>query len=241
MPIHIGICDDSEEDIRVLSKALYKYDPSFHILAYTNGESLLCDWEEQKILFDIIFLDIYMPSFNGIEIARKLRAGMKDAKIVFITSSNEHYPDAYDIFAFNYILKPLNSDKLNLILDKALEDIASERRQQISFKYKSTNYRVFCKDIIYIESRDKTIYFHLADKTILQCYGKLDEIYKQLPEEVFIRCHQSFIVNVQYITEAADNHFMIGNVAISISKKYIKESKDKYFAYLFKHMNIRGL
>ena len=176
MPVHIGICDDSEEDIRELSEALYKYDPTFRVSVYTNGESLLGDLEEKRILFDILFLDIYMPVFNGIEIAKKLHTGMKGTKIVFITSSNEHYPDAYDVFAFNYILKPLNVDKLYLVLDKALAGIAEERRQQISFKYKSSSYRVFCKDILYIESRDKTVYFHMADKSILQCYGKLDGI-----------------------------------------------------------------
>ncbi|HHW31114.1 MAG TPA: response regulator [Clostridiaceae bacterium] len=240
MTINIGICDDSGEDIRILSKALYEYDPSFQILAYTNGESLLSECEEKRILFDIIFLDIYMPAQNGIEIARKLRETMKDVKLVFITSSNEHYPDAYDLFAFNYILKPLNTEKLNKILDRALADIAGERHQQISFKYKSTNYRVYCKDILYIESRDKTIYFYMADKSILQCYGKLDGIYKQLPEDLFIRCHQSYIVNISHITEVAESHFMVGKVAINISKKYIKDSKDKYFTYLFERMNIRG-
>jgi len=240
MTISIGICDDNEEDIRVLTRALYEYDPTFRISAYTNGESLLGDWEEKRILFDIIFLDIYMPVFNGIELAKKLHADMKDTKIVFVTSSNEHYPDAYDVFAFNYLLKPLNTDKLYLILDKVLAGITEERRLQISFKYKSSSYRVFYKDILYIESRDKTVCFHMADKTVLKYYGKLSGIYKQLPEDLFIRCHQSFIVNIRYIDKVADNHFVVGNIPISISKKYIKAAKDNYFTYLFEHMKNRG-
>ena len=186
------------------------------------------------------FLDIYMPGLNGIEIASQIRTIMNDVKIIFISSSNEHYPEAYDVFAFNYIIKPLNPKKLNSVLDQALMNITKERSQQIQFSYKATNYRILCRDILYIESRDKIIFFHRTDKTTLQCYTKLDDILKQLPQESFIRCHQSFVVNIFHITEMTENRFRIGPTVISISKKYQKVSKDKYLEYLFTHMNNKG-
>lgn len=237
MPVQIGICDDSAEDIRILSEALYAYDHSFQISPYTDGESLLEDFWDHKILFDILFMDIYMPSLNGIEIADKIRTCMKDIKIIFISSSNEHYPEAYDVFAFNYMVKPLNPEKLNRILDQALTAIITERHHQISFSYKGITYRVFCRDILYIESRDKTIFFHMVNKKTLQCYAKLDDILKQLPEDVFTRCHQSFAVNIFHVTEMSDNHFRIDSAVVSISRKYHNTAKDKYFSYLFTHMN----
>ena len=240
MPVQIGICDDRVEDIRILTEALYAYDASFQISTYSDGEALLSDCCDPKVLFDILFLDIYMPGMNGIETAGKIRTWMKDTKIIFISSSNEHYPDAYDVFAFNYILKPLNPEKLNRVLNRALADITGERCQQISFSYKAINYRIFCRDILYLESRDKIICFHMADQTTLQCYAKLDEILEQLPGESFTRCHQSFVVNILHVTKMAENHFFIGPAVISISKKYLKSAKDKYFAYLFTHMNNRG-
>lgn len=239
MPIQICICDDSEEDIKILSSALKAYDSSFEIFSYKDGKFLLDDWEEQKMLFDILFLDIYMPGLNGIETALRIRPKMRDAKIIFISSSNEHYPEAYDVFAFNYIIKPLNPEILNRILDQVLMNIDNLRKQQISFSYKAINYRIFCRDILYIESRDKIILFHMTDKTTLQCYSKLDDILKQLPEESFIRCHQSFAVNIFHVTEMAEKYFRISTTVINISKKYLKVSKDKYFAYLFNHMNRR--
>ena len=237
MPVQIGICDDSEEDLLLLAKALYSYDSSFQVSLYTDGESLLEDCLEKKRLFDILFLDIYMPELNGIDTARKIRTEMKDARIIFVSSSNEHYPEAYDVFAFNYILKPLNLERLNRVLDQVLSSIATDRQQQISFNYKAKNYRINCIDILYIESRDKLIYFHMTDKTTLQCYAKLDDILEQLPDESFVRCHQSYVVNIFYVTEMGNQHFKIGLTMISISKKYLKLSKDKYFAFIFAHMN----
>ena len=241
MSIQIGICDDRAEDISTLSEALYSYDDSFQISHYEEGESLLEDCLNHKIQFDILFLDIYMPGLNGIETAGKIRASMKDVKIIFVSSSNEHYIEAYDVFAFNYITKPVNLEKLNRVLDQALISITNdkERRQHIQFSFKGTNYHILCRDILYIESRDKIILFHIKDRPTLQCYAKLDEILKQLPQESFIRCHQSFAVNIFHVTEMAENHFSMGSDVINISKKYKKVSKDKYFEFLFKHMNCR--
>jgi DNA-binding LytR/AlgR family response regulator len=241
MAIQIGICDDKAEDIGILIEALYTYDDSFQILKYEDGESLLKDCFDKKIIFDILFLDIYMPGLNGIETAVKIRASMKYAKIIFVSSSNDYYTEAYEVFAFNYIIKPLNSEQLNGILDQALMRITDEKEQSqhIQFSYKAINYRIFCKDILYIESSDKIIFFHIIDRPIVKCYGKLDEILRQLPEETFIRCHQSYAVNIFHLTDMVENHFCIGELVINISKKYHKVSKDKYFDYIFKYMNCK--
>lgn len=239
MPIEIGICDDSSEDIKLLSEALYAYDPTFKIKNYKDGQSLLEDCCEHRILFDIIFLDIYMPGLNGIDTARKIRSYNKEVKIIFVSSSNDHYPEAFNVFAFNYILKPISRVKLNSILDQALIDIKGERRKQISFSFKGITYRVFCRDILYVESQDKIIYLYMEDGNKLQCYSKLDDMLKQLPEESFIRCHQSFAVNIYHITEMAENSFRIGSAFISISKKHLKAAKEKYFNYLFTHIDCR--
>ncbi|BCN31614.1 LytR/AlgR family response regulator transcription factor [Anaeromicropila herbilytica] len=237
MCIKIGICDDRAEDIKNLTETLYGYDASIEIISYQNGDFLLEDCKEQKVLFDIIFLDIYMPRGSGIELASKIRDFMADVKIVFVSSSNEHYSDAYDVFAFNYILKPLNKQKLYDVLEHALLLINKERHLQIQFSYKGVNYRVNCKDILYIESRDKKILIHTVSGIELQCYSKLDEIMKQLPKDSFIRCHQSYAVNLAYTKEMNENYFCINDIDINISRKYRKESKDKYFEYLFKYMS----
>jgi len=177
-----------------------------------------------------------MPEINGIKVAEKIRREKKDIKIIFITSSTEHYSQAYDVFAFNYILKPLDKEKLYRILDQALSEIRREDNNRILISYKSKVYSLDYRDILYIESRNKLILFHKTDGDILQCYGKLDMIEKVLPPEYFIRCHKSFIVNTSCVTEMGSNYFCINKVVISISKKYLKLAKERYYEYLFSHM-----
>ncbi|MDP4092794.1 MAG: LytTR family DNA-binding domain-containing protein, partial [Bacillota bacterium] len=180
--------------------------------------------------------DIYMPGIDGVKTAQKIRGERKDLKIIFISSSKEHYPQAYEVFAFNYILKPFDRARLYSVLDRAIDEIGRERSHKISFSYKSTVYSVDCRDILYVESRDKLILFHIAGGNTLQCYGKLDGIEKELQGQSFIRCHQSFIVNTSHITEMGENHFRVGQAVIGISKKHLKTAKDKYYAHLFSQM-----
>jgi len=237
MSISIGICDDNAEDTELLKEALYAYDQSFDIISYTDGQALIDDILNEERKLDILFLDIYMPGTGGIETAERIRREKKDVKIVFITSSREHYPQAYEVFAFNYILKPLNTKRLYRILDQALDEFKkAARNQRICFSYKSKMYSVKYQDILYIESRNKLILFYKTDGSILQCYGRLDQIEKELPPDSFIRCHKSFIVNTSQITEMGRNYFRIGQVVISISKKYLKLAKERYYEYLFSHM-----
>jgi DNA-binding LytR/AlgR family response regulator len=234
--IQIAICDDGEEDVKRLSKALKVYDSSFEINAFSAGEKLIDACSETDFQMDILFLDIYMSGIDGIKVAQKIRGLRKDAKIVFVSSSKDHYSEAYEVFAFNYLLKPIDRNRLYSVLDRALDDIKKERQVKISFSYKSTVYSVACQDIEYLESRDKHIYFHMADGQTLQCYGKLDAMIKTLPAHIFTRCHQSFAVNNAHVTEMGSNYFRMKQVVIFISKKHLKSAKDQYYAFLFSHM-----
>ncbi|HEX2927070.1 MAG TPA: LytTR family DNA-binding domain-containing protein [Ruminiclostridium sp.] len=236
VPVKIAICDDTAEDIDLLTEALYTYDHSFEIITYTNGETLIDEFMDSGLFADILFLDIYMPGIDGVKTAQRIRAKSKDIKIIFTSSSQEHYPQAYEVFAFNYILKPLDRERLYCVLDHAIDEIKKEHRHKICFSYKSIVYNVDCRDILYLESQDKLVLFHMANGSTFQCYAKLDEITKDLPEQSFIRCHQSFTVNASHITEMGENHFCVGHTEISISKKRLKLAKEQYYMHLFSHM-----
>jgi len=236
MPVKITICDDSAEDIVLLSGTLSAYDPLFEITSFTSGKTLVDELMEDSFSSDILFLDIYMPEMDGILTAQKIRSKKKDLKIIFLSSSREHYPQAYEVFAFNYIEKPFREERLYAVLDRALGELRKESGYKISIQYKGAVHNVDCRDILYIESRNKLLLFYFADGDTLQCYGRLEEILNELPGQFFIRCHQSFLVNLSHVAELKENYLRTGQVMISISRKYGKDIKDKYYAYLFSHM-----
>ncbi len=236
MAVKIAICDDNAEDVSQLSAALYAYDPLFEITSFPDGKALMDELLDGSLNADLLFLDIYIPGIDGIQTARQIRSVWSDIKIIFLSSSRDHYPQAYEVFAFNYIVKPFSRERLYAVLSRALDELCKESGYKISVRHKGKLHSVDCRDILYIESRDKLLLFHLAGDSILQCYGKLEDILKELPEQYFLRCHQSFIVNLSHISEMGNSYFRIGKTMIGISRRYGKEAKDRYYAYLFSQM-----
>lgn len=239
MPIKLTICDDSPEDIASLSSALYAYDPSFEIVSFTSGRALIDEVLDCCYTTDILFLDIYMPDIDGIQTAKELRARCSDLKIIYLSSSNEHYPQAYEVFAFNYIRKPFDTKWMYDVLNRALEDLRREDGYKIRIQYKGVTRSFDSKDVQYIESKDKQLLFHLAGGGTAQCYGKLDELEQGLSKEFFIRCHQSFLVNMAHISEMGDACFRVGKTVLGISRKHLRSAKEQYYAYLFSRMGER--
>ena len=237
MSVQIAICDDAAEDIAQLSNALLAYDPLFEIISYPSGKALMDELLDGGFTADLLFLDIYMPGLDGIETAQKLRSFRKELKIIFLSSSTDHYPQAYEVFAFNYIVKPFDQERLYAIINRALDELRKENGYKINIQYRGTVHTVDCRKLLYIESRDKLLLFYLVDGSILQCYGRLEEVLSELPKQYFFRCHQSFLINLSHVTEAGDNYFRIGQAMIGISRKYGKDAKDRYYAYLFSQMD----
>lgn len=126
-------------------------------------------------------------------------------------------------------------------MDHALISLFEENRQKLIVSFKNVNHQIFVRDIQYIESRNKRIYVYVTDGTQVICYKKLDELLELLPETAFVRCHQSYIINYFYVTEMTSTYFRIGPAMISISRKYWKEAKEKYFNHLFSQMDKRNI
>lgn len=236
MPIKIAICDDTAEDIALLSNTLSAYDPLFEITSFISGKTLVDELMDDSFFADILFLDIYMPEMDGIQTAQKIRSKKKDLKIIFLSTSREHYPQAYEVFAFNYIEKPFSKERLYVVLDRVLGELRKESGYKINIHYKGALHNVDCRNILYIESQNKLLLFNFADGNTLQCYGKLEEILKDLPRQFFVRCHQSYLINLSHVTEMKENYVRMGQVMISVSRKYGKDVKENYYAYLFSHM-----
>ncbi|MDN5353093.1 MAG: two-component system, LytTR family, response regulator LytT, partial [Clostridiales bacterium] len=81
--IQVAICDDTESDIELLSRALVAYDPSLKMRTFRNGNLLIDALMDSEFNADILFLDIYMPGLDGIKTAEKIREIKKDVKIIF--------------------------------------------------------------------------------------------------------------------------------------------------------------
>ena len=204
--MYIAVVDDEKVIREDICKLIEKQRPESRVEAFSTGEELLASQGR----FDIVFLDIQMDGMNGIEAARSLRERQDEIVLIFITGIKEYVFDAFDLYAFQYLLKPLNEKKFAEVLDRAVKE-AGRKKEKRGIFIKARNLTLAQTDILYIESRGKKVEIHTArDEESIEIYAAMDELEGQLGEG-FYRCHRAYIVNMAYITEYGGDSILLTN------------------------------
>lgn len=232
--MNIAICDDVEMERSILrcmlEDTLGRRKEEIHILEYESGEAVLEDYTEEEERFSLIFLDIYMDGITGVETARKLRASGCKSHLVFLTTSPDFAIEGYEVDAVGYLLKPVREDMLQNLFDRIL---LPAHRQQIGLKCGREYRYVYLDDILWAESKNHNVYIHLRDNTVIDMRGKLDEVQKLMNAGCMLRCHQSYLVNMSYITNVDENGFKIqdgSHVPIRVrSRRQITDTYHQWF------------
>ena len=205
----IAICDDSKLDRQLLKVVIQTYfennEEEFKIFEYELGDNLLDDIE-----VELLFLDIIM---NGMKIARKLRDIQFKAPIIFLTAHADYAVESYEVYVAGYLLKPYDTNKLTLLLDEVLQRSVQKR---IAVKVKKQHRYLEINDIMYVESDKHVLNIHLKDSRVIQTTEKLSELEKTINSKRFIRCHQSYLVNMDYIKDAKTDFILSNDIRIPI-------------------------
>lgn len=236
--MRIAICDDSQIDRNMIKDLLEIYmtgkSVSGSMTEYDNGVKLLYDIED-GVYFDLVFLDIFMDAVHGMDIARNLRKCGYSGKIIFLTSTAEFAVDSYEVEASGYLLKPHNYDKLCTLLDRII-DRTNIGQFQVSVR--NTVYSIPFSEIVYVESRNNVCILHRSDSTEYTIYKKLSEIEAQLSDSRFLRCHQSYIVNMSYIAKADKQFELVTGDLVLIRQRSLKEIRSQYTDYAARRMRV---
>lgn len=234
--LRIAICDDMPEFIQSIEKLLEDWEEKpTDILpeVFTDGDSLVESHTSNP--FDIILLDVVMPLLNGIEVASEIRKFDKTVKIIFLTSSSEYAVESYSVNANNYLLKPIDKNKLYSCLHVLYTEIV-EHAKYITVKSVTAMHRIALRNIEHLEAQGKKVLFVLCDGTTVESTNPF-YFYenKLLHEDGFLKCHRSYIVNVYKITTYTQKEIrMQSGYRIPISRSYHKEFEHAYFELLFR-------
>ncbi len=230
--IQIAICEDKKEDLAHLRSMLCQTKILCEFTEYTSAEPLLLDMETGRKKFDIFLMDIYLPGQSGVEAARRIREMDEKAVLIFLTVSEDFYREAFDLYTFQYLLKPVRFDDLAEVMTKAVDHVSgSEDILNVTFRGQSVV--LHHEDILYIDSSNHVLRFHMRGGQEYTAYGRLDEIQTQLASKLFVRCHKSFIVNLIHVDRMSREGFTVGDTLIPISRTYAADAKDGYHKRLF--------
>ena len=229
----IAACDDSLKDREMLAECIRENLPRAEITVYESGEKLVRDMEVKKRRFQIIFLAVCADEKDGIGTAKEIRRLDANVPLIFAAASDQYYREAFDLYVFQYLLKPVSSEQVKEVLDR-LEGLDGEEECRVHFHYRTSIYQIRHSDIRYISSSLHTVSFHLKDGQVLKCRGKMGDFEEQLRDSSLIRCHQSFYVNLESVTGMKGDTFLLGEQAISISRSYLRDAQNRYREYLKK-------
>lgn len=230
----IAVYDEKYEDAQFLKECLESIMTEAYVEIYKSGDLLIEEFRKISDPYDLIFLSILTATQNGIDIARQVRERDLFVPIIFVSESDRFYREAYDTFAYNYLLKPLEKCRLEHILYPLMCKKAEKEEKSLTFRYRSQVHTLKLSQIMYISSSLHTVNFYMKDGTCIHCRGKLSDFAEQLKGSCFLRCHQSFFINMSKVTSMKADSFQIEENVIPISRAYAKQSQEKYKEFLIK-------
>ena len=184
---------------------------------------------------DILITDICIDETGetGIDIVKKLHVISPATQIIYTTGYVEYCEEVYETNHISFIRKPISRERLNAALDKAVQNIAGmeEHIHRITNGHNIINLKP--QNILYIESIRRKLVYTCTDG-IVEAYGKLSDIEQQLGNE-FVRCHKSFLVNIEHIKELRDNDIRLDNgKEVAVSRKYYADTRKTLLSYTIK-------
>ena len=228
--IYIGICDDEKEHQKAVynavSTALFQFD-EMEFSYYNSGKQVIDEIENGEFKCELLLLDINMPQTDGLETASYIRNHQIDVDIIFVTVSSEHVFDGYTYQAFSYLLKPLDEGRLSEELGRYMK-LRENCSKCLHVNVAGKRVQIFLDRVKYFMADGRKIFVCQRGNEELSFYAKMGDLEETLQNDDFLRCHQSYLVNVKYVQSYSRTEIDVAGDTIPISRRYVDEVRE-YF------------
>lgn len=222
--ISILVADDEFPQRKLLKAYIDKIDQLHLVATCSNGLETIKAIEAFNPA--IVLLDIEMPEINGLEVARIIKN--KNIEVVFITAYSRYAINGFEVRASDYLLKPLSFEKFVESITRITQRIEERRfvnesnnhNRFITVRSEGKNVRLYIKEILYIEGLKEYVRYIMRDGTKVIALESLKALEENLPSNEFIRCHKSYIVNIQHIKSYNQQIVNIASTDIPVGTSY---------------------
>lgn len=235
--MQIAVCDDNIDELSNMVQLIDLYRASKNIsceyAVFPNGFELVSALEKGK-RFNIYCLDIIMPGFTGIDVAKEIRGFDKTAPILFFTSSPEFALESYSVKAINYLLKPILKEKFFITFDEMLEQIIAEKKEDaVIVKSKEGIKKILISNLTFVEVIGRNVLYHLRSGKVIECTEAFSSVCETLLKyRCFVKPHRSYLVNMQYV-DTIENHQVTLQTfsSVPVAQGKAREIKERYLNY----------
>jgi len=226
MKIKCVIIDDEPIAREIIRDYILKINELEIIAEFNKPTEAIVFLNENKT--DLLFLDINMPEINGIDFAKSLS---DPPAVIFTTAYREFAANGFELQAVDYLVKPIPFERFLKAVNhyiklhsKSIEMPASEIREKqedlfILLKDSKKTHKIYLGDIKYVESDGDYIRFYLQNRKLM-IRGSLASMEATLPPELFLRIHNSYMVNLKKVNAVTLNSVEIDGTELPISRSH---------------------
>lgn len=234
--IRIAICDDDKiileytyNQIKSINDKLKK---NIDIETFLDGNKMLSEDAKKINSFNIIFLDIDMPTINGFQIAEFIRSFNENLIIIFLTSLDELVYESFKYKPFRFIRKNKLDKELSEVLQSAITVLEKNNIQQYHFETEAGTMKLKLSDIIYIECVNRKIYLKSDNKQYRLIGIQFSELVDEFVDKGFTLVHRTCIVNLKYIFSISKLNITLDNgEKLPVSRYKINDVKRAFTLY----------
>lgn len=230
--IEIVLVDDEQLQLdymqKLIEQAAKSLDIEIDIHQYLSGEAFLFALEDHPT-WNLAFLDVEMAELNGMEVARIVREKAMDLELVFATAYAEYAIEGYAVQALDYLLKPIDLDKITRVLNRYLEE-QPEEASYLIVDIEGQPSRLNLDDIIYAEANVGEIIIVLENQK-LEVKMSMSDFEKEIDER-FVSTHRSYLVNLQFVSRLLKKDVALSNgETIPLSRRRAKDVQSAFIAH----------
>ena len=205
---------------------------------YSRGETMVDDYDDGSVDFDLIFMDIFMDGMLGMELP-PVCGGTRPCAIVFLTTTPAYAWRVMMCMPTDTLSNPWTGRRRQPCSDVFCRRNTRETRKHFCSK-RDDRGRQDCLpgELNNIESRRNVLLVFLENGEEYRVYAKLDDVEKELKGHGFLRCHQSFIVNMNRVRVAEEDFMMMSGAHIPIRQRGSRAIRDAYFGYLLERAEL---
>ncbi len=230
----LAICEDDStirEKLSSLCHDILQEDGIEHeITAFSSANDLEKTLLAENAPFDLLLLDIQMEGMTGMELAQSLRQRGDRVSILFVTGCEDYLPEGYSVQPIHFLLKPVSREALSAALRTDWR--LNHRPKTAVLRIGSKTVGLPLAEIRYIESYNHNIVIHQVSGNRSYLLS-LSEAEKQLPPGQFCRCHNSYLVNMEYVEEISRKQLSLrGGSRLPIGRAYYKSLQSAFIRYM---------
>ena len=229
--MNVLIIDDECKVCTMMERLIKGYternnvEHNINIICFENIPWLLSYLDDGNSA-DIIFMDIMLKKYNGINLACKIQEINKKAVIIFMTGYVEYAEEIFRAKPFHFLIKPITAERVDNVMGRAIEYQKEISKSILWFKVENVAYCINKKDIYYIEAAGKSVNIHTKEKIY-----KVNTSFKSMEletQDTMLKCHRSYMINPEKVRKCGRTEIeLITGTHIPISRAGSREIREK--------------